>query len=310
MQRLETASFAVGTVVGLLVLVGSPASAKNLKIIILSADQSIEAKLYAPCLATARHHQGMAWTCGPDGLTITARQADGQLSTKFIPVKPAEPPAGSLTPGDTKAGVQQDDYDAWCELAGICSRLISRYVAETKGNLYYGYYDSRGIPVPVGNFDIVSRVNHNGTSQRFRTVLIWDAGPWVLPTTWYKECKEEVPLLPDVNCGRYEQRPVAFGPGAVRAQPPDVNGTPLQDNANYHEDTWGFFNAEGYPYTWSASPLRGVTWHCDTFIHRLRGRPLPRVLLPLANRLPIARERPRHRAWPFSLPAPREGWTR
>jgi hypothetical protein len=65
-----------------------------------------------------------------------------------------------------------DDEDSWCEPTGMCTRLISDYIRETKANIWYGYGGET-----VGSYDAVLRNNLNGRQPRLTTTLIYDELP-------------------------------------------------------------------------------------------------------------------------------------
>lgn len=54
----------------------------------------------------------------------------------------------------------------------MCTRKITDYVSETKGNAAYG--DADGV---IGSFDVVLRTNLNGRQPQWVGSLIKDSGP-------------------------------------------------------------------------------------------------------------------------------------
>lgn len=89
-----------------------------------------------------------------------------------------------------------DDEDGWCETTGLCTRLVSDYIRETKANIWYGYGDRT-----VGSYDAVLRNNLNGRQPRLTTTLILDDGPPLYFPTITTTCYEEHTLWPDDTCG-------------------------------------------------------------------------------------------------------------
>lgn len=152
----------------------------------------------------------------------------------------------------------QDDYDWWCEDQAICDRSISDYIMETKANYVYGYVDSNGNVVEVGQFDAVIRVNLNGRSARFSQTLIWDSGPGIYFPRVYVECYEEINLLPDNHCGTYDSGAGAYIHGGSWRWDGSSQTAPLVNSNEYYLEYHADVRPEGFqtmPLPYFETPL-------------------------------------------------------
>jgi hypothetical protein len=214
-----------------------------------------EDTIFAECIAAARQRAAEGWVCTADGLSYSVRQADGTTREQFLPVE-----TDSVAPSTVVAPKIGEDWDYWCETVARCSRRVTAYIAETKGNLTYGVGNRI-----VGYIDIISRQNFNGISPRYRVRLIWDGGPGVIPYDWYKHCRRNI-TGPDPSCGVRRFNPGPFGPGfaSYYTERQILSNDPLRRDDDYHDDTYGDFAATTEAYVFHAAPLRGRDWFCDT----------------------------------------------
>jgi hypothetical protein len=106
--------------------------------------------------------------CTPAGLTFLTRDANGRLTRAFTAVEPAVP--ARMERGTV--GVLADDYDSWCENGSICTRNVTLFISETKGNAAYG--DLTGV---IGTFDVVLRTNLNGRQGQWKLLSSGTVAP-------------------------------------------------------------------------------------------------------------------------------------
>lgn len=144
----------------------------------INVDQALE-----PCVAAALDTKARQWTCTAKGLYVhkdrfgqTQRDAKGQIAPMFLEVSSAKRAnllSTSARPADLAplAGTT-DEYDSWCENGSICNRLISAYIAETKGNAAYGNQNGA-----IGAYDIVIRTSLSGRRANNTLTFYHDAGP-------------------------------------------------------------------------------------------------------------------------------------
>jgi hypothetical protein len=217
----------------------------------------------------AKRQRPESWTCTGGELTTAKPDAQGQdevtttvvaedLTVTEVPADLAQ----SLAVEDAEgAAARADDYDSWCESGSVCARKISAAIAEVKGNGAYGNQD--GV---IGAFDFVVRQSFNGPYPRWRSLLIWDYGPTVIPNTFYNACRINQ-TGPDGFCG--DPNPVYFGnisSSSWRSWWPsstgyDQHGTRLRGSTNYHDDNYGSFHAAGYGLTFYASVIHTGRWN-------------------------------------------------
>jgi hypothetical protein len=187
----------------------------------------------ARCIDAALSSKAESWTCTPAGLTIT----DNAGKQSFSPVEP------SVAPTTVSGGVVvMDDYDGWCENGSICHRVISSYIAETKGNAAYG--NQNGV---IGTFDVVMRINLNGRQAQTKVTLIWDSGPGIKFNEVWANCWEEINLFPDTNCGNHYAGAPSIGPGNWRYDSGTLYGNRLNNSNEYYMAVSGRFTPSGYP---------------------------------------------------------------
>ncbi|MQA09893.1 MAG: hypothetical protein GEU98_15340 [Pseudonocardiaceae bacterium] len=188
-------------------------------------------------------------------LTVTTRGPDGKLRHDTRTVA-TDPP----TTGPTQVG----EYDDWCEFGSVCGRQISTFIAEVKGNAAYG--DITGV---IGAFDFVVHQNFDGPWPRWRSLLIWDYGPAMVPLDFQLDCRINISGAPDDYCGSRQLYfgNVSSGPASYFSWYPSEtryirNEQRLVGNTRYHDDAYGTFSAEGYyERTWFAPPIHTGRWH-------------------------------------------------
>jgi hypothetical protein len=193
----------------------------------------------AACVANAKRitQQGQAWVCLGDKLTYNAgTRRTPDWSTTAAPQTSAGPMPAS------RVG---EDYDFWCESKSKCSRKISAYIAETKGNATYGVNDE-----VYGSMDIIWRQNFDGPWSRWRLTLKWESGSAVEDDGWIAWQREEE-FGPDSNyCHSKTFHPSAisrvnrwaYSPSKTRMNYCDKKVGKKED---WHDDLKGWFFCRG-----------------------------------------------------------------
>lgn len=216
----------------------------------------------AACLAEAERRRPDAWTCSGGELTITVVDERG--------TRPKRVQVVDNTPIDTTRQVRAaaDDYDTWCESGTICTRKISNYTVEVKGNGAYG--DSRGA---IGAFDQVMRQSFNGGNPRWRMLLDYDTGPAVNGFDWHTRCRKS-DAFSDSVCGDNPYDPATISSASPRTWFPSstglvVNSQVLSGSTNkYHDENYGAFKASGYTQTFYTGVLHTGRWNkCGACIY-------------------------------------------
>lgn len=138
------------------------------------------------CVQLAKKLTDGPWSCVGDSLTYRADdRGRSQWTTIALPHGGLASSVEQRRDGDSVATSPNDigddigdDYDYWCENKASCTRFITQFIAEIKGNVAYG----QGAEV-WGNFDIVWRQNFDGPWNRYRSCILWDSGSAV-NTDW------------------------------------------------------------------------------------------------------------------------------
>lgn len=224
----------------------------------LSATEAPPGSPLAACVAAAQSQRPAVWTCLGGQLTVTTTTADGELVTERREVVPV--PMRANTSEEEIVAAAADDYDSWCESGSICTRKISDYIAEVKGNAAYGDQDGA-----IGSFDQVLRQSFNGDMPRWRGVLIWDSGPAINGNNWHIKCRKS-DAFTDSVCGDNPWDPATISSSSWRTWIPSSTGykwnsQSLSGTSNkYHDDFYGRFTASGESLTWSTGTLHTGRW--------------------------------------------------
>lgn len=205
----------------------------------------------AACTSAAESRKLDRWSCLGGVLTWESPVADkdGQyVRSERIAAEVAGPPT---------AIAADDDYDYWCENGSVCTRKISAYISETKGNGTYG--DSNG---SIGRHDLIIRTSLNGRQANWNVSVIWDGGPNIYFSNFNVNCREDQ-LGPDSNCGVF--RAIGngnyIGPGRVRVNSGIIYGNRLNDANPYYATLGGYFTPDGYP-RFTFGTLTSGRWNC------------------------------------------------
>jgi len=204
------------------------------------------------CLEQARRERPAAWVCVGDELQTDVAVPDASpLAVSTVDTSLLSSPV-ALAAGD--------DYDTWCEFGSAqCSRRISPYIAEVKGNAVYG--NASGA---VGEFDEILRQDFNGPSPRWRLTLIWEWGASISPQMFTISCRRVVAYLPDAMCGQVGAYPLNISSASRRTSFPSATGyvqnpSPLGTaSSKYHDEVYGQFIAGGLLIT--AATLHTGRW--------------------------------------------------
>jgi hypothetical protein len=158
---------------------------------------------------------------------------------------------------DVPTAITADDYDYWCENGSTCTRKISNYISETKGNGAYG--DSHGT---IGNHDLIIRTSLNGRQANWNVSVIWDGGPTIYFSNFNVNCREDQ-FGPDPNCGVF--RAIGngnyVGPSRTRVNSGTIYGNRLNDSDPYYAQLGGYFTPDGYP-RFTFGTLNTARWNC------------------------------------------------
>lgn len=147
-----------------------------------------------------------------------------------------------------------DDYDTWCEASSTCTRKISSYISETKGNLVYGNQTGS-----LGSFDVIMRTNLNGRQARWTGTFIRDTGGTVAFSSAHFACTQAWTF--DKTCGNHN---LDNGDGAFTLSNsyvgPLVYGNKLVESDEYFGETKANFRASSINFV--TSPLRSAQFKC------------------------------------------------
>lgn len=244
-RRVAIVALAIGVVAALVST--SPASAAPSQPKTTATQKDGSTVVFAPCIAQAVAEKANHWLCDSSGLSVIGTDSAGRsaviahtaIAPAIIQSAQTEAASASLTTGD--------DYDYWCETSGVCSRDISPYISETKGNATYG--NANGV---IGTFDVIIRTNLSYRTPNWKESLIWDGGPAVTFSELWIDCYENVDYWWDNNCGVFSPfsggaYPVISGAlGAWRWNSSTIYGNYLNNDSTYYALTNGRFYPSGY----------------------------------------------------------------
>lgn len=198
------------------------------------------------CVAAALAEDLDNWVCMGGNLTEVPQSATDYSTPGPVPQTRA---MGPMT-------LSLDDYDTWCEYGTICSRTLSDYIAEVKGNAAYG--DQTGV---IGSFDIVMRVNLNGRQPRWNVTLIHDTGPSLVFNRVLLACTQQYNIF---GCGSFaaDNGDAFIILGNGRFSGPMVYGNKLVDDGRYRTLLKATFQPLGYG-TFPISDLLGHWFYCE-----------------------------------------------
>lgn len=165
-----------------------------------------------PCVTTAVEQKIQQWTCTAEGLYVqrdangsVQHDSTGKATLDFHEMKApgyhrsterVSPAQAERLLAPESAAALADEYDTWCENGSICERLITDYIAETKGNAAYG--DQNGA---IGAYDVILRTNLNGRQANNTVTFYHDAGPSLGFTNASIGCYEMRPFTTSLSCG-------------------------------------------------------------------------------------------------------------
>jgi hypothetical protein len=196
-----------------------------------------------PCVDEAATTRAQQWVCVGDTLLVlkdaTGKSVNTTTQVAAQPSTGAPAPQVSATPPRPGA-VAADDYDTWCETGTICTRQISYYVSETKGNAAYG--NQNGV---IGNYDAIIRTNLNGLSAQWRVTIIHDSGPMLSFSSSRVQCTEDS-FFPQV-CGVHNLPNISVSSSAWRYDFATIYGNKLVNSDAYHGAFLTNFTPTGYP---------------------------------------------------------------
>lgn len=226
------------------------------------AAQAVVKPALQPCVDQAVSQGVQQWVCTAEGMDIQA-DAAGRIVDQFVAVEPApvaEDPGNpglmqekAEAPADAGA-LAEEDYDSWCENGSICSRDISPYVTEVKGNAAYGNQD--GV---IGTYDAVLRVSLNGRHPNGIVTLIWDSGPALSFNGSRYHCYQVGVTM----CGSKVIDDTRVTSTSRRSSSGFVNGNDLTNDADYYNGYETNFIPDGYP-QYTAAPLNTHKFTCAT----------------------------------------------
>ncbi|MFC8411765.1 hypothetical protein [Arthrobacter sp. NPDC057259] len=151
-----------------------------------------------------------------------------------------------------------DEYDTWCENGSICQRLITDYIAETKGNAAYG--DQNGA---IGAYDIIIRTNLNGRQANNTVTLYHDAGPALGFTEAAIECFEMRPWTTSNPCGSVPLPPFSISASNWRYSSGLKYGNYLANENPYLVEVSYSFLPAGYN-LYIPPPLTNIEFSCPS----------------------------------------------
>lgn len=235
MNRTRVAVFAAAVATAMTALLPSGASAA-------SGPTALER-----CTTAALERGATLWTCV--GGTLTYLPA-ARLDSAGERVESSTPKEGSEWTTEVIAtdrrpstllggtGVMPlgngDAWDTWCEAGSICSRKITSYISETKGNGAYGNQNGA-----IGAFDLILRTNLNGGQPQYTVGINHDSGPLLrvyatVNCVWDK--------LFDGTCGHFPISEVYVG----NYRSPVIYGNRVPSSGTYFSTLTGTFTPDGY----------------------------------------------------------------
>ncbi len=215
----------------------------------------------AECEDAALAGDYSSWVCLGGNLT-GVDASTGVLESKTVaPSQVGEPVTRArLGVSSLSSSTFDSDFDGWCELGTICTRRITMYISETKGNAAWG--DQSGVR---GTFDVALRTNLNGRSARWTVYLTVDSGPNILINEQWVNCYEDLNYWLDNNCGQHRVK----AQGGVTSwtinysvfKSPLLYGNRLENSNKYYGQTSGRFTPSGFQ-TLVMSPLKSAEFEC------------------------------------------------
>lgn len=206
-----------------------------------------------PCVDLALQQKARQWVCNAEGLQVS-KDAAGRQVNKFVQKKSTDYTT-DVAPAPTLYAAA-DDYDSWCEYGTICSRKITNYIAETKGNAAYGNQNGA-----IGSYDAILRTSLHGRSAHWQATVIWDSGPRLTFYSSTVQCTELSFVA--LNCGTHilpSVSPATYSPGD-RIDYSLIYGNYLSNSNYYHGSFRTSFTPAGYP-AYRAANLTGTTFDC------------------------------------------------
>ncbi len=199
------------------------------------------------CTDAAVQRGELLWTCVGGTLTylapvkalapaseparVTAAEGVPEWKTEVIAAdRQQRTPASSAAVSPMGSG---DEWDTWCETGTVCTRPISAYISETKGNGAYG--DQNGA---IGSFDLILRTNLSGGQPRYNVGINQDSGPLLtvnstINCVWDK--------LFDGTCGHFAVPQVYVGNYRSNL----IYGTRVPSSGTYFSTLTGNFTPDG-----------------------------------------------------------------
>ncbi|GAB3602671.1 hypothetical protein GCM10027411_08860 [Microbacterium aureliae] len=229
--------------------------------------------------ATAAKHQ--QWTCLGGELTIekdsngkavgrTERIAAELPAQANVPGASAQKPMFSTASFTTKTATVAaassirvvpmkggDFYDTWCETGTICSRSISTYASETKGNAAYG--NQSGV---IGSYDVIITTNLNGRQGQWVVRTIWDSGPGLNFNSPTLHCRQK-DFWAALDCGNHGYYSHRLTSSNYRYTSNTLYGNKLVNIADYYGQFKVQFTPDGYP-PYNATALNTRVFHCPS----------------------------------------------
>jgi hypothetical protein len=124
----------------------------------------------AACEDAALAGDYSSWVCLGGNLT-GVDASTGVLESKTVASSQVGEPVtrARLGVSSLSSSTFDSDFDGWCELGTICTRRITMYISETKGNAAWGdqYYSVFKSPLLYGNRLENSNKYYGQTSGRF-----------------------------------------------------------------------------------------------------------------------------------------------
>jgi len=243
-----TAAVAAGSLIVSLLAASPAAAARPLG----GGDPALQ-----PCVDLAVETGIREWVCTGEGL-FQSKDAKGKKSEMFTAVAPIAVES-ELTPSKLSSTAKGgDSYDTWCEYGTVCSRDISDYVSETKGNAAYG--NQNGV---IGSYDAIVRTALNGRQAQWRVTLIWDSGPTLKFANPDMLCFEKRSPFNGI-CGTHDvttASSITLSSSSYRWTSNTIYGNRLVNSNPYYAQFATRFTPTGYP-AYTASRLTTRTFTC------------------------------------------------
>lgn len=195
------------------------------------------------CIAAATAKKLESWSCLGGQLTYLAPRADAEHPARYVTERVADDPQTVEAAANIGTMAVGDDYDTWCEFGTTCTRRISAYISETKGNAAYG--DQNGV---IGTFDVIIRNSLNGRQARWTVSWIHETGPRISISGANVHCTQVGAFFSSCGTHAADNGDASIAIGLGRFNGPLIYGNRLVQSAQYTGEVRGWVVPSGHAY--------------------------------------------------------------